>query len=102
MTRYAKCEKYVKGVFYAQPKAIKKYQGRYYLTLYVYDIDAHIKVDIHDSLCETLGCLCISSDLCKEISSRLPINIRVSNMDGYWQIVDESYILSEVLSKSIS
>jgi len=88
------------GVFSANIKSLRKKDNRYHLILEVEaDYPTTISIDVHDSICETAGISDISSDLKKKIFSNFPSTIKVSNLNGYWKIQNESQLLSDIISR---
>lgn len=97
-----KCSKCNKGTYYAYVMSLRKYKGRYKLLLYVSEFDDNILIDIHDSLCETIGTSYFKPEIIKNIYYNLPSKVRVTNINyDYWQIENEDQILSNAISISL-
>lgn len=93
---------YPKGTFNANVINLRKKDNRYFLFLELDDdISGHISIDIHDSICETAGMSHISFKLKEKIFRHFPSSIKVSNIDGYWEIQNETELLSNVISKAL-
>ena len=94
----------LKGTFKADIiKLRKNSNNRYVLIVELYEEDytGIIKIDIHDLLLETSGLSTLSKSLLDRINSNLPSKVAINNRYGYWRIDNESYFLSDVLSKSL-
>lgn len=93
---------YPKGIYKATVTNMRKKCGRYFLFLELCDENStRIYIDIHDSICETAGIYDISFTLKEKILSLLPESVKVSNINGYWELQNESQILSDVLLKAL-
>ena len=95
----------LRGVFKANVKNLQKEDGRCNILVEVIsselDFNYSIYIDIHDSICETAGVSVVSRKLLSKIYSNLPRTIRISNINGYWEIENESQLLSDAISKSL-
>ncbi len=98
-----KAKHYPKGIYTAIVKNLKKEKDRYILILQLTEetFKKHISIDIHDYICENIGISNMSTMLRAKILSNFPSSVRISNGNGYWEIENESQILSDVISKSI-
>ena len=93
---------YPKGVFNADVISFRKKDGRYFLHLEICDEKStRIFIDVHDSICETAGIYHISPALKEKIFRNFPSSIKVSNIDGYWEIPNENELFSNVLAKAL-
>ena len=85
-------------IYNASVVSLRQFRGRYTLKLLLTDLDATITIDIHDSLCETLGVSKLSTHTLRKIFTALPRQLQVIHKDGYWAISNEGYILSRALA----
>ncbi len=86
-------------IYKATVKYLKSIDGRCTLKLNIMDINTSVKIDVHDSLCETLGISNLSRKILDKICYAFPNQINVTKVNGYWEILNESQLLSDVLSK---
>lgn len=92
---------YEKGIYRVNVKSLQRKNGRCFLKLYIYDLDMDISIDVFDELCETMGASYLSADFLKILLRALPLEMEVSNYNGFWKIENFDQILSDALIKSI-
>lgn len=93
---------YPRGIFTAVVVSLRKKENRFFLILDLYDDKcSRISIDLHDSICETLGTANIPHNLKERIIRCFPDTIKVSNINGYWEIQNESQLLSDVISRAL-
>ena len=86
-------------IYEARIERFKNVNGQCMLKLYLVEIEAYILLDIHDALCETLGISNLSKRTLGKILYALPKYLKVTRINGYWEMLNERQVLSDYLSR---